>query len=88
MSSDTFESIILLHDEDAKGVFKVMDDQGAEAAIAQLKTWHEPGQGTVISTRGTPWKDGDDTFEHDNYVMYYNRNGMYVGLVYRIIVPR
>lgn len=87
MTGNNYESIILLHREEAKEVLKLLDAEGEQAAMAHLKTMHEPGEGTVVSTRSAPWNDDDHVFEDDGYIMYYNRSVGYVGLVCRIEVP-
>ena len=87
MAIKTYESIILLHDGAAEEVLKLLDTEGEQAAIERLKTMHEPGEGTIVSTRGTPWNVDDNTFEDDGYTMYYNRAVGYVGLVYLLELP-
>ncbi|MDX1513610.1 MAG: hypothetical protein R3174_07695 [Gammaproteobacteria bacterium] len=87
MQLSNYESIILLHSEKARELLKVLDSEGEKAAMDRLKALHEPGEGTMVSTRGAPWNDGDTVFEDDGYVMYYNRVAGYVGLVFRLEIP-
>lgn len=87
MTVNTYESIILLYDERAREVLKLLDADGEKAAMNELKSMHEPGEGTIVSTRGTPWNDDDHVFEDGGYIMYYNRAVGYVGLVCRIEIP-
>ena len=87
MTVSTYESIVLLHHQDARAVLKLLDTDGEKAAIKKLRSMHVPGEGTIVSTRGMPWNDDDQTFEDEGYVMYYNRAVGYVGLVFRIEFP-
>ena len=82
--STTFESIILLHQNEAREALEVLENKGASAALEYLKKWHEPGEGTLVSTRGNPWKESDELFEEASYVMYYDKGVPYIGLVARI----
>ena len=87
MTGNNYESIILLHRDEAKAVLKLLETEGEKAAIARMKAMHQPGEGTVVSTRNAPWNDDDQVFEEDGYIMYYNQAVGYVGLVCRIEVP-
>ena len=80
----TYESIAFLIGDDAKEALTIVQNEGESVALAHLKQWHEPGLGTLVSTRDDPWKDVDKLYEEDNWIMYYNQAGGYIGLVCRL----
>lgn len=84
MSMNHFENIVLLRKNDARKALDILARDGRLAAVEHLKRWHRPGEATVVSTRETPWESGDATFEHKGYVIYYNADIPYIGLVCRI----
>lgn len=79
--SITYEAIVFLTDDDAAEPMRILREQGEQAALGYLKRWHQPGEGTLISTRNNPWKDEDSLFRDGEYVMYYNSTIPYIGLV-------
>jgi len=81
---ETYESIVFLREEDAAEVLAVMETQGEKAALAQLMGYYEPGEGTIIGTKGEPWKTGDGLYREGNFVMYYDAKAPYIALVHRI----
>lgn len=87
MNLHTYQSVILLHDKDAKEILDLLEADGEQAALDRLKSLHPPGEGTLVSTHGTPWGDKDAIFKHNEYVMYYNYKVPYVGLVCRLELP-
>ena len=82
--TDTYESIVLLHGAEAEEAMALLAKEGEAAALAHLKRWHEPGEGTLVSSRDTPWKAGDRRFEEGRYVLYYDEKAPYIGLVCRV----
>ncbi len=87
MNMHTYKSVILLHDEEAREILDVLEADGEKAALERLKSLHSPGEGTLVSTHGTPWGDKDAVFKHEGYIMYYNYKVPYVGLVCRLELP-
>jgi len=81
--SITYESIILLRKDDAGEAIRILREEGERAALNYLRQWHQPGEGTLISTRSNPWQDGDLLFEDGDYVLYCNFDTPYIGLVCR-----
>lgn len=82
--ADTYESIVLLHGPEAQTAVNLLRAEGVEAALEHLKRWHEPGEGTLVSTRDTPWRQGDEVFESGRHVMYLDASAPYIGLVFKI----
>ena len=82
--SITYEGIVLLHGDQATEAMKALADDGQQAVLEYLKQWHEPGEGTLISTRSYPWKESDEIFKQGQYIMYYNLSEPYIGLVARL----
>jgi len=87
MNLHSYQSVILLHDEDAKEILNVLEADGEKAAMERLISLQTPGEGTLVSTHDTPWGDKDAVFTHEEYVMYYNYRVPYVGLVCRLELP-
>jgi len=81
MITDSYESVVFFRDSDAEEVLGIMQEKGESAALNHLKKLHEPGEGTLIMKPGTPWKDSDTTFEEGEYIMYYDSDAPYIGLV-------
>jgi len=79
--SITYESIIMLRDDEAAEPIRILRERGDQAALEHLKSWHEPGEGTLISTRSNPWKEQDHVFQDGNYVLYCDFDEPYIGLV-------
>ena len=65
--ANTYESIAFLTREEAQEPIKILEDQGEAAALEYLKQFHEPGEGTLVSTRENPWKDHDNVYEENVY---------------------
>lgn len=84
MSTSHFENIILLRKNEARKALDILARDGQMAAVEYLKSWYHPGKSTVVSSKGTPWEEGDATFECNGYVMYYNADVPYIGLVSRL----
>ena len=56
----------------------------AAAVFDFLKQAYAPGEGTLVSSRDNPWKQHDHVYEKDDWVMYYNTDVPYFGLVARL----
>lgn len=82
--SYTYESIAFLNKEEAKDAMTILKGQGEAAVLKYLKQWYEPGEGTLISTRENPWKEHDYVYEDENWLLYYNLDVPYIGLVCRL----
>ena len=82
--TDTYESIVLLHGQEATEAVRLLREQGVEAALEHLKQWHEPGEGTLVSTRDTPWRKDDEVLEEGRYILYLNESSPYIGLVCKV----
>jgi hypothetical protein len=87
MNLRSYQSVILLLDDDAREILELVETDGEKAALERLKSLQTPGEGTLVSTHGAPWGDKDAIFEHEEYVMYYNQKVPYVGLVCRLEMP-
>ena len=82
--AQTYESIAFLSKEEAHDTMRILREKGEAAALEHLKQWHEPGEGTLVSTRGNPWKTHDHVYEDGDWVMFYNFDVPYIGLVCRL----
>lgn len=80
----SYESIVLLNGDEAEKAIVLLKEKGEGAALEYLRQWHEPGEGTLVSSRDDPWKSGDSIYESGKYVMYYNLHVPYIGLVNRV----
>lgn len=85
--ANTYESIAFLTREEAEEPVRILKEKGEAAALDYLKQFHEPGEGTLVSTRENPWKDHDNVYEEDEWVMFYNFDVPYIGLVAKIVMP-
>ncbi len=81
---NTYESIAFLSKDEATEVMAILEEEGESAALRFLKRFYEPGEGTLVSTRDNPWKEHDHLFEEENWIMYYNFEVPYIGLVCRL----
>ncbi len=82
--AQTYESIAFLSKEEADDTIQILRDKGEAAALEHLKRWHEPGEGTLVSTQGNPWKAHDHVYQDGDWVMFYNFDVPYIGLVCRL----
>jgi hypothetical protein len=83
--SESYESIIFLRKSEAVEALKILKSGGESAALKHLRTFHRPGEGTLVSQRGNPWKDGDKVFREGKFILYYNLDEDYIGLVCRVL---
>ncbi|MCK5365785.1 MAG: hypothetical protein KAR22_22570, partial [Gammaproteobacteria bacterium] len=80
----SYESVVLLHAEEAKQAIAIMREQGKTASLDYLMACYEPDESTLVDHRMPPWNDGDSVFENDEFVLYYNLNSPYIGLVRKL----
>ncbi len=84
MRNRSYESVVLLHAEEAKQAIAVMREQGKSASLDYLMECYEPDESTLVDHRMPPWNDGDSLYENDEFVLYYNLNSPYIGLVRKL----
>ncbi len=65
---------------------EILKRDGEHAALAYLKRLHAPGEGTLSSSEGDPWKETDHVYHEGKYVLYYDLEFPYVGLLCRVTV--
>jgi len=80
----SYESVVLLHAEEAKQAIAIMRKQGKPASLAYLMASYEPDESTLVDHRMPPWNDCDSLYENDEFVLYYNLNSPYIGLVRKL----
>ena len=80
----TYESIAFVTHDDAAEAMQTLTSGGEAAVVEYLKQWYEPGEGTLVSTRKNPWKEHDHVYEDGDWVLYYNTQVPYFGLVCRL----
>ena len=84
MRKRSYESVVLLHAEEARQAIAIMREQGASASLEHLMAYDEPDESTLVDHRMPPWNDGDGIFENDEFVLYYNLRSPYIGLVRKL----
>ena len=84
MRKRSYESVVLLHAEEAKQAIAIMREQGKTASLDYLMASYEPDESTLVDHRMPPWNDGDSLYENDEFVLYYNLNSPYIGLVRKL----
>jgi hypothetical protein len=80
----SYESVVLLHAEEAKQAIAIMREQGTPASLEYLMASYEPDESTLVDHRMPPWNDGDKLYENDEFVLYYNLDSPYIGLVRKL----
>ena len=80
----SYESVVLLHAKEAEQALAIMREQGKAASLDFLMTCYEPDESTLVDHRMPPWNDGDSLYENDEFVLYYNLNSPYIGLVRKL----
>ena len=84
--TNTYESIAFLTRDEAEEPIRILKQNGEASALEYLKQFHEPGEGTFVSTRENPWKDHDNIYEKDGWVMFYKLDVPYIGLVTKVVM--
>ncbi|NIP88828.1 MAG: hypothetical protein GWO21_07655 [Gammaproteobacteria bacterium] len=84
MRKRSYESVVLLHAEEAKRAIDILREQGASASLEHLMACYEPDESTLVDHRMPPWNDGDKLLENDEFVLYYNASSPYIGLVRKL----
>jgi hypothetical protein len=80
----SYESVVLLHAEEAEQAIAIMREQGTSASLDYLMASYEPEESTLVDHRMPPWNVGDSLYENDEFVLYYNLNSPYIGLVRKL----
>jgi hypothetical protein len=79
-----YESVVLLHAEEAEQAIAIMRERGKTASLEFLMASYEPDESTLVDHRMPPWNDGDKLYENDEFVLYYNLDSPYIGLVRKL----
>lgn len=82
--ANTWESVVFLERTEATEAMKVLDKQGESGALEYLKQWHRPGEGTLMSTQGNPWRKHQHLYEEGSWFLFYDLTVPYIGLVYKV----
>ena len=80
----SYENVVLLHAEEAEQAIAIMREQGKSASLDYLMACYEPDESTLVDHRMPPWNADDSLFENDEFVLYYNLNSPYIGLVRKL----
>jgi len=81
-----YESVIRLSGNQANDVIEMIKDKGEPATLEYLKRGFAPGDGTLGSRQWNPWKDTDQVYREGAYVLYYDLDAPYVGLLFQVTV--
>ena len=84
MEKRSYESVVLLHAEEAEQAIAIMRERGKRASLEYLMGSCKPGESTLVDHRMPPWNKGDKLFENDEFVLYYNLESPYIGLVRKL----
>jgi len=80
----SYESVVLLHAEEAEQAIAIMRERGKSASLEYLMACYEPDESTLVDHRMPPWNADDSVFESDEFVLYYNLDSPYIGLVRKL----
>ena len=84
MRKRSYESVVLLHAEEAEQAIAIMRERGKSASLEYLMAYDEPDESTLVDHRMPPWNADDSVFENDEFVLYYNLDSPYIGLVRKL----
>lgn len=84
MRKRSYESVVLLHAEEAKRAIAIMREQGKPASLEFLMASYEPDESTLVDHRMPPWNADDSLYENGEFVLYYNLDSPYIGLVRKL----
>lgn len=84
MRKRSYESVVLLHAEEADKAIAIMRERGKSASLEYLMAWDEPDESTLVDSRMPPWNEDDSLYENDEFVLYYNLDSSYIGLVRKL----
>ncbi len=84
MRKRNYESVALLHANEAEQAIAIMREQGESASLDYLMACYEPDESTLVNDRMPPWNAGDSLYENDEFVLYYNLSPPYIGLVRKL----
>lgn len=79
---DKYEDVVFLQGDEAEQPLQILHDEGQDAAMEYLKSWHMAGEhmGNDQLSHGA----GDQTYEKDGYIMSWNSHIGYIGLQYEM----
>jgi hypothetical protein len=80
----SYESVVLLHAKEAEQAIAIMNERGKTASLEYLMASYEPDESTLVDHRMPPWNDGDRLYENEEFVLYYNLESPYIGLVRKL----
>jgi len=75
-----YYEIVFLQGEKAEEPLTILRDKGEEAALDYLKEF-DRGEEMDVNPEDAPWGDDDRVMEKDGYVMSWNTEFGYIGLV-------
>lgn len=77
---DKYEDVVFMQGQEAEEPLRILDQEGEDAALEYLKTWHMVGShmGNDKLSHGS----SDLTYKKDGYIMSWNPHLGYIGLQY------
>ena len=84
MEHINYENIITLMGDEAAEAIAVLEKDGVTACIAHLQKWQQPGEGTIVSTPGDPWRPEHSVFKEGDFVVFHNPSKTSISLVAKI----
>lgn len=77
---DKYEDVVFLQGQEADEPLQILQNDGQDAALEYLKSWHMLGSHMGNSNLGHG--SADQTYEKDGYIMSWNNRIGYIGLQY------
>jgi len=77
---DRYEEVVFLQDHEANHALNILKQDGEDEAMQYLMQWHQPGNHETSNETG--FGSLDKTYEKDGYIMYYNPQIGYIGLIH------
>jgi hypothetical protein len=81
VEEEEYEDVIFLQGDQADEFFEILDSKGKDAAMEYLKNWHYPGEHDT--RKESPAGRSDEEYEKGGYLMHWNKDLHYAGLVYK-----
>lgn len=81
VEEEEYEDVIFLQGKQADEFFDILDSKGKDAAMEYLKNWHYPGEHDT--RKESPAGRSDEEYEKGGYLMHWNKDLHYAGLVYK-----
>lgn len=77
---DKYEDVVFLQGQEAEEPLSILHNDGQDAALEYLKSWHMYGEhmGSSSKSHGSD----DSVYEKDGYIMTWNSRIGYIGLQY------